>query len=324
MTHGAVRLRSLLLTNPTQVLNTTKMKVFSLFSLLLAGLTAASAALVGSGGAPTCANEQVAYETFIGKDHNVKVSYSKCDEDASTAALAKRQSSNVCGAACKYTLYTYANDLLIRSLAISGNTFCFTPAGGPSASDCNVIADALLYDSQNVGVLFNVSATGVRMAAQPSSAEADAVCFLRPLRTRSRCSTGRASRTSSTRTSPRWCIAAPNGYARDFSYVAGRDADIVLHSPSSSPGCLPIALLPTMLKAGYALRLTSAGTSSKYLFVMRFLGAVLIAMQAPALVIARRFGTPVEHGQLRFGLSRLIWTNLGQYGCVVMTTTFTP
>ncbi|EIW65369.1 uncharacterized protein TRAVEDRAFT_55916 [Trametes versicolor FP-101664 SS1] len=116
------------------------MKVFSLFSLLFATLTATSAALVGSGGVPTCTNEQVAYETYIGKDHNVKVSYSQCDEDASTAALAKRQSSNVCGAAC--------------------NTFCFTPAGGPSASDCNVIADALLYDSQNVGVLFNVSATG--------------------------------------------------------------------------------------------------------------------------------------------------------------------
>lgn len=79
-----------------------------------------------------------------------------------------------------------------------------------------------------------------------------------------------------------------------------------------------------MLKAGYALRLTSAGTSSKYLFVIRSLGAVLIAMQAPALVIARRFGTPVEHGHLRFGLFLLIWTNLGQYDRVVNTTTFTP
>lgn len=83
---------------------TPMMKVFSLFSLLLATITAAFAALVGSGGVPTCTNEQVAYETYIGKDHNVKVSYSQCDEDAATAALAKRQSSNVCGAACEYML----------------------------------------------------------------------------------------------------------------------------------------------------------------------------------------------------------------------------
>lgn len=86
-----------------QHFNASRMKVFPLFSLLFATLTAASAALVGSGGVPTCTNEQVAYETYIGKDHNVKVSYSQCDEDAATAALAKRQSSNVCGAACEYT-----------------------------------------------------------------------------------------------------------------------------------------------------------------------------------------------------------------------------
>lgn len=67
------------------------------------------------------------------------------------------------------TCCKHEDDLLTPALAVSGNTFCFTPAGGPSASDCNVIADALLYDSQNVGVLFNVSATGVR-TADPSRA----------------------------------------------------------------------------------------------------------------------------------------------------------
>ncbi|KAH9855714.1 hypothetical protein C2E23DRAFT_811515 [Lenzites betulinus] len=124
------------------------MQLFSLVSVLLASIYAGSAALVASGGAPACTNEEITYETYIGKDNNVKVSYSHCDEDplvsadgAIVDALTKRQSNNVCGAAC--------------------NTFCFTPSGnGPSTGDCSIIADALLYDSQNVGVLFNVSATG--------------------------------------------------------------------------------------------------------------------------------------------------------------------
>ncbi|KAI0668775.1 hypothetical protein C8Q78DRAFT_979349 [Trametes maxima] len=123
------------------------MKLFSL-TVLLTAASSAFAALIGSGAPSDCAKEQVAYETYIGKDHNVKVTYSHCDDAPLVAAdghelsaLAKRQSSNVCGAAC--------------------NTFCFTPSGGgPNTGDCAVIADALLYDSQNVGVLFNVTATG--------------------------------------------------------------------------------------------------------------------------------------------------------------------
>ncbi|KAI0353252.1 hypothetical protein OH77DRAFT_1497465 [Trametes cingulata] len=122
--------------------------LFSALLILSASATAASAALVGSGTPQACAEEHVAYETYIGKDQNVKVSYSHCDDAPLVAAdghqataLDKRQSNNVCGAAC--------------------NTFCFTPAGGgPNTGDCAVIADALLYDSQNVGVLFNVTATG--------------------------------------------------------------------------------------------------------------------------------------------------------------------
>jgi hypothetical protein len=34
----------------------------------------------------------------------------------------------------------------------SGATNCFSPSGGgPDPNECNVIADALLYDSQNIG-----------------------------------------------------------------------------------------------------------------------------------------------------------------------------
>ncbi|OBZ79539.1 hypothetical protein A0H81_00050 [Grifola frondosa] len=81
---------------------------------------------------------------------NVRVQQVHCanslvvDEDATSAApvsnLAKRQ-SNVCGAPC--------------------TTYCWTPAGGgPDPNDCAVIQDALLYDSQNVGALFNITASG--------------------------------------------------------------------------------------------------------------------------------------------------------------------
>ncbi|KAI0778059.1 hypothetical protein BD413DRAFT_98183 [Trametes elegans] len=127
------------------------MKYPTILSALLAATSTVSAALIGSGAIPECASEEVAYETYTGKDHNVKVSYSHCD-DAPTVAVngklqsshEKRQSNNVCGAPC--------------------NTYCWSPAGGPAASDCNVIADALLYESQKTGVLFNVSATGTPTA----------------------------------------------------------------------------------------------------------------------------------------------------------------
>lgn len=44
----------------------------------------------------------------------------------------------------------------------TGNTFCWSASSGaPATGDCAVIADALLYESQNTGVLFSVSAYGV-------------------------------------------------------------------------------------------------------------------------------------------------------------------
>ncbi|KAL7280264.1 hypothetical protein ACG7TL_005177 [Trametes sanguinea] len=121
------------------------MKAFTLFSTLSVFVAATVAARIGTAPDTTCTSEVVAYETYIGKDHNVKLTYSHCADGPLVASdgeeLAKRQSNNVCGAAC--------------------DTFCWSPSGGgPSTGDCAVIADALLYDSQNVGVLFNVTATG--------------------------------------------------------------------------------------------------------------------------------------------------------------------
>ena len=54
-----------------------------------------------------------------------------------------------------------ANTPFVRT----GNTFCFSGAsGGPNEDDCRVVADALLYDSQNEGPLFNITASGVSSA----------------------------------------------------------------------------------------------------------------------------------------------------------------
>lgn len=58
---------------------------------------------------------------------------------------------------------TSMNVSLTSRMTFIGNTFCFSGAsGGPNQADCTVIADAILYDSQNTGALFNATAAGVR------------------------------------------------------------------------------------------------------------------------------------------------------------------
>ncbi|CDO77986.1 hypothetical protein BN946_scf184452.g1 [Trametes cinnabarina] len=114
------------------------------FSAILASLAVlASGVSAASLGSVVCADEVVADTTHIGANKDVKVTYSHCGvtplvtaQGKEVSSLHKRQSNatNVCGAPC--------------------NTFCFTPSGGgPNEGDCTVIADALLYDSQNVGAL---------------------------------------------------------------------------------------------------------------------------------------------------------------------------
>ena len=57
---------------------------------------------------------------------------------------------------------TSTNVSLTSRMTPIGNTFCFSGAsGGPNQADCTVIADAILYDSQNTGALFNATAAGV-------------------------------------------------------------------------------------------------------------------------------------------------------------------
>jgi len=103
-----------------------------------------------------CQTPVSVYENFIGGDHNVKVEAYKCANDLTyrEESLEKRQSSpvNVCGANCA--------------------TNCFVPSGGgPDPNDCHVITDALLYDSQNVGALFNITTDAAVVTMQYSSCE---------------------------------------------------------------------------------------------------------------------------------------------------------
>ncbi|KAL0959099.1 hypothetical protein HGRIS_014397 [Hohenbuehelia grisea] len=101
--------------------------------------------LPGSSRAATlaCPGGTVIAETYIGKDKNVKVEYIAC---ASNKAISKRsdleaRQTNVCGANCK--------------------TNCFAGGtGGPDPNNCHIIADAIRFDSQAKGALFQIP-TGV-------------------------------------------------------------------------------------------------------------------------------------------------------------------
>ncbi|KAJ8082763.1 hypothetical protein PM082_008619 [Marasmius tenuissimus] len=74
-------------------------------------------------------------ETFIGANQDVKVDFVTCP-GPSPQLLAARQTppTNVCGTQCK--------------------TNCFTPSGGgPDPNECDVIANALRFDSENTETL---------------------------------------------------------------------------------------------------------------------------------------------------------------------------
>ncbi|KAJ7075949.1 hypothetical protein B0H15DRAFT_893820 [Mycena belliarum] len=85
-----------------------------------------------------CEGQVTLSEYYIGEDKNVKVQHATCPEQASkVSTLVGRQIQNVCGNTCA--------------------TSCFTPSGGgPNTGDCHVIADALRYNSQNIGAIFPV------------------------------------------------------------------------------------------------------------------------------------------------------------------------
>ncbi|KAH7908280.1 hypothetical protein BJ138DRAFT_1115979 [Hygrophoropsis aurantiaca] len=99
----------------------------------------------------TCEDKAVLSTSFVGQNSDVKAETFSCSNSLSefsalSAASTADDPTDVCGASC--------------------TTNCFTPSGGgPNPNDCQIIVDALLYDSQNIGALFTIAAntSGVAM-----------------------------------------------------------------------------------------------------------------------------------------------------------------
>lgn len=112
--------------------------------------TAVLAAVAVEASSFTCKNKAVISSSFIGQNSDVQVDTVTCSNVVSKRDLEARQ-TNVCAATC--------------------TTNCFTPSGGgPNPNDCQVISDALLYDSQNIGALFNI-ASGTTIYMQYSTCQ---------------------------------------------------------------------------------------------------------------------------------------------------------
>jgi len=99
-----------------------------------------------------CESPTAISEAWVGENKDVKMTSYSCtnisgngNSTAEESSLTKR-ANNVCGAQCV--------------------TDCFNPAGGgPDPNECHVISDALRYNSQNIGNVFDIprSAAVVRM-----------------------------------------------------------------------------------------------------------------------------------------------------------------
>ncbi|KAG0700056.1 hypothetical protein DFH29DRAFT_650162 [Suillus ampliporus] len=98
----------------------------------------------------TCENKAIVSSSFIGKNSDVKVDSLVCLNTIQKRDL-KAPRTNVCGDSC--------------------TTNCFTPSGGgPDPNDYQVIADALLYASQDTGAYVNIS-SGTVISMQYSTCE---------------------------------------------------------------------------------------------------------------------------------------------------------
>ncbi|THH18287.1 hypothetical protein EW146_g2658 [Bondarzewia mesenterica] len=111
-----------------------------LLSILAIALSVSGTAFA----AVQCDDKRTISQSFIGKDKDVSVEVAQCSNFITPASVAgsddsilQKRQDDVCGAPC--------------------TTNCFTPSGGgPDPNDCEVISDAILYDSQNVGPLFTM------------------------------------------------------------------------------------------------------------------------------------------------------------------------
>ncbi|KDQ23168.1 hypothetical protein PLEOSDRAFT_1090748 [Pleurotus ostreatus PC15] len=99
----------------------------------------ASPTLVDDATATLCPGGTVLSTSFIGENKDVQVNqlYCPADKQPRVARDLKVRQANVCGATC--------------------NTNCFLPAGGgPDPNECHIIADALRFESENTGALFQI------------------------------------------------------------------------------------------------------------------------------------------------------------------------
>ena len=94
-----------------------------------------------SSSSSACVGKRTLGQTFIGANKDVSAEYYSCITNTTpqklSAVLAKNGTTNVCGLAC--------------------TTNCYSGSGGPVPNDCQVIADALLYESQHTGQCDGVS-----------------------------------------------------------------------------------------------------------------------------------------------------------------------
>ncbi|KZP32029.1 hypothetical protein FIBSPDRAFT_813033 [Athelia psychrophila] len=86
-----------------------------------------------------CAGKELLENTYIGPNQDVLAEYYSCASTFAnnTVSSVEKRVTNECGASC--------------------TTNCYTPSGGgPDPNDCQVIADALLFEGQNTGPLFTI------------------------------------------------------------------------------------------------------------------------------------------------------------------------
>ncbi|PFH48159.1 hypothetical protein AMATHDRAFT_76868 [Amanita thiersii Skay4041] len=85
-----------------------------------------------------CEGETVLSEEFIGKDKNVKMQRLTCPQRSITGRSLEARQTNVCATPC------------------NRNCFSGGVGTGPDPNECHVIADAILFESQNTGALFEI------------------------------------------------------------------------------------------------------------------------------------------------------------------------
>ncbi|KAF9526190.1 hypothetical protein CPB83DRAFT_858212 [Crepidotus variabilis] len=125
---------------PTSFSALPKMQLLTLFPIFILAISVAATPIIDE---TYCPGAKIVSETYIGKDKNVQVLSLSCD---TLPRIAPKE--NV-------VLPRAANVLNVCASHCNNN--CFLPAGGgPDPNECHVISDALLYEGQNTGAIFQV------------------------------------------------------------------------------------------------------------------------------------------------------------------------